>query len=153
MNGSCVLPYLKHPSDTSSQKNSHIIKFICHSNCSRFRFKSHICLGNLDFIGPVYLIQFTFRRLEIPPNYSTNHLGKCKSIVWWGLPQYIYLPFLSACSLFSVFQQISFYISFYVATPFSQRIPTYIPKHIKKEWRTVIPNRMLVQVLFFFEFF
>ncbi|XP_050372382.1 DNA topoisomerase 3-alpha isoform X3 [Argentina anserina] len=25
--------------------------------------------------GPVYLIQFTFRRLEIPPNYSTNHLG------------------------------------------------------------------------------
>ncbi|CAN6681600.1 unnamed protein product [Malus baccata var. baccata] len=25
--------------------------------------------------GPVYLIQFTFRRLEIPPNYSANHLG------------------------------------------------------------------------------
>ncbi|XP_004289288.1 PREDICTED: DNA topoisomerase 3-alpha isoform X2 [Fragaria vesca subsp. vesca] len=25
--------------------------------------------------GPVHLIQFTFRRLEIPPNYSTNHLG------------------------------------------------------------------------------
>ncbi|XP_040371096.1 DNA topoisomerase 3-alpha isoform X3 [Rosa chinensis] len=25
--------------------------------------------------GPIYLIQFTFRRLEIPPNYSTNHLG------------------------------------------------------------------------------
>ncbi|KAH1126076.1 hypothetical protein GLYMA_06G155600v4 [Glycine max] len=25
--------------------------------------------------GPVYLIQFKFRRLEIPPNYSPNHLG------------------------------------------------------------------------------
>ncbi|RDY10658.1 DNA topoisomerase 3-alpha, partial [Mucuna pruriens] len=25
--------------------------------------------------GPVYLIQFKFRQLEIPPNYSANHLG------------------------------------------------------------------------------
>ncbi|XP_021810979.1 DNA topoisomerase 3-alpha isoform X1 [Prunus avium] len=25
--------------------------------------------------GPVYLIQFTFRRLEIPPDYNANHLG------------------------------------------------------------------------------
>ncbi|XP_075514704.1 DNA topoisomerase 3-alpha isoform X2 [Primulina tabacum] len=25
--------------------------------------------------GPVYLIQFKFRRLEIPPNYSVDHLG------------------------------------------------------------------------------
>lgn len=25
--------------------------------------------------GPVYLIQFKFRQLEIPPNYNANHLG------------------------------------------------------------------------------
>lgn len=25
--------------------------------------------------GPVYLIQFKFRQLEIPPNYNVNHLG------------------------------------------------------------------------------
>ncbi|PIM98077.1 DNA topoisomerase [Handroanthus impetiginosus] len=25
--------------------------------------------------GPVYMIQFKFRRLEIPPNYNVNHLG------------------------------------------------------------------------------
>ena len=27
------------------------------------------------FIGPVYKIQFKFRRLEIPPNYNIDHLG------------------------------------------------------------------------------
>ncbi|KAJ4839793.1 DNA topoisomerase 3-alpha, partial [Turnera subulata] len=27
--------------------------------------------------GPVYLIQFKFRQLEIPPGFNVNHLGKC----------------------------------------------------------------------------
>lgn len=35
----------------------------------------------ITLIGPVYLIQFKFRQLEIPPNYNVNHLGKCNSIV------------------------------------------------------------------------
>lgn len=30
---------------------------------------------NICSPGPVYLIQFKFRQLEIPPNYSVNHLG------------------------------------------------------------------------------
>ncbi|KAK7353702.1 hypothetical protein VNO80_19153 [Phaseolus coccineus] len=30
---------------------------------------------NICTPGPVYLIQFKFRQLEIPPNYSVNHLG------------------------------------------------------------------------------
>ena len=31
------------------------------------------------FVGPVYLIQFKFRQLEIPPNYNANHLGMSTS--------------------------------------------------------------------------
>ncbi|KAK7319115.1 hypothetical protein RJT34_03828 [Clitoria ternatea] len=34
---------------------------------------TNIC--NFCTPGPVYLIQFKFRQLEIPPNYSANHLG------------------------------------------------------------------------------
>ncbi|XP_021734600.1 DNA topoisomerase 3-alpha-like isoform X1 [Chenopodium quinoa] len=34
---------------------------------------SNIC--NLCSPGPVFLIQFKFRQLEIPPNYSVDHLG------------------------------------------------------------------------------
>ncbi|OIV98096.1 hypothetical protein TanjilG_25961 [Lupinus angustifolius] len=29
-------------------------------------------------VGPVYLIQFKFRQLEIPPNYSVNHLARAR---------------------------------------------------------------------------
>lgn len=51
---------------------------------SVFRFLSivdifffHLCLmnANCQLLGPVNKVQFKFRRLEIPPNYSTDHIG------------------------------------------------------------------------------
>lgn len=43
--------------------------------------------------GPVYKIQFRFRRLEIPPNYSAQHIGKMESRSRLSLPKRPY-PFL-----------------------------------------------------------
>jgi hypothetical protein len=33
-------------------------------------------MSTLTFAGPVYKIQFKFRRRDIPPNFDVDHLGK-----------------------------------------------------------------------------
>lgn len=58
-------------------------------------FRSHFLPCNINFSGPVYLIQFTFRRLEIPPDYNANHLGKCDSKVRWACLNTSYIEFCS----------------------------------------------------------
>lgn len=36
-----------------------------------------VCVGKLVLhTGPVHKVLFKFRRLEIPPNYDVDHLGK-----------------------------------------------------------------------------
>lgn len=116
-------------------------------------FISHRFLGNLDFIGPVHLIQFTFRRLEIPPNYSTNHLGKFKSSKM-GMASYC-LPLLSDYLSFSVIQLISLYISPHENLPiFSENSNIYMPKVLNLIDKTLHPNttdHSFVQVMFFLQ--
>lgn len=49
--------------------------------------------GHADFlviltfvsVGPVHLIQFKFRRLEIPPDYNASHLGMYNTRNNWAV--------------------------------------------------------------------
>lgn len=43
--------------------------------------RSYLFIFDAPFLGPVYLIQFKFRQLEIPPGFNVNHLGKCNPMV------------------------------------------------------------------------
>lgn len=51
--------------------------------------------------GPVRMIQFTFRRLEIPPEYNAIHLGK--HLQWYG-------DSLNICIMFHNWQDITIFV-------------------------------------------